>query len=118
MDIRTERLNKVFEESGMTQTELCEKTGINKGALSSYLSGRYFPKQRALEKLSVALHVSIHYLMGFDVPKQDEVYAKLVAQLNNTKSDLGLFVDYIRDFDAEELKQLKSYAEFIKSKRG
>lgn len=67
MDIRTERLNKAFKASGLSQSELCDKADINKGALSSYLSGRYFPKQIALEKLSAALNVSISYLMGFDI---------------------------------------------------
>ncbi len=67
MDIRTERLNKAFKASELSQSELCDKADINKGALSSYLSGRYFPKQIALEKLSSALNVSISYLMGFDI---------------------------------------------------
>ena len=66
MDIRTNRLNKAFKASGLSQSELCDRADINKGALSSYLSGRYFPKQIALEKLSSALNVSISYLMGFD----------------------------------------------------
>lgn len=66
MDIRTQRLNEAFRASGLTQIELCKKTGITKGAMSSYLSGRYFPKQRAIESLANALHVSIPYLMGYD----------------------------------------------------
>ena len=66
MDIRTKRLKDAFGKSGLTQTELCEITGINKGAMSSYLSGRYMPKQQALEKLSEILGVSISYLMGYD----------------------------------------------------
>lgn len=72
MDIRTRRLREEFEKSGMTQSELCEKTGINKGALSSYLSGRYFPKQKALEKLSKIFDVSIQYLMGISDNKNEE----------------------------------------------
>lgn len=66
MDIRTQRLNEAFNASGMTQTELCNKTGITKGALSSYLSGRYFPKQRAVELLANALNVPIPYLLGWE----------------------------------------------------
>lgn len=65
MDTRTERLKAAFNASGLTQTELCKRTGITKGALSSYLSGRYFPKQKALESLADALGVSVIYLMGF-----------------------------------------------------
>lgn len=66
MDIRTQRLRNAFEQSGLSQTELCEKADINKGAFSSYLSGRYFPKQKSLEKLSTVLGVSIKYLMGIE----------------------------------------------------
>lgn len=66
MEIRTQRLNEAFRASGLTQTELCNRTGINKGALSSYLSGRYFPKQKAIESLADALNVSIPYLMGYE----------------------------------------------------
>lgn len=68
MDIRTRRLNEAFRASGLTQKELCDRTGITKGALSSYLSGRYFPKQRAIELLANALNVPITYLMGYDDP--------------------------------------------------
>ncbi len=76
MDIRTKRLNEAFHASGLSQSELCEKANINKGALSSYLSGRYFPKQIALEKLSSALNVSISYLMGFDDSSQKKATSR------------------------------------------
>ena len=72
MDIRTQRLNEAFNASGLTQTELCNKTGITKGAISSYLSGRYFPKQKTIELLSDALNVSIPYLMGYEEVTVDE----------------------------------------------
>jgi hypothetical protein len=64
MDIRTQRLLKKFKESKLSQTEICEKTGITKGALSSYLKGRYFPKQQALDKLAEVLETTVDYLMG------------------------------------------------------
>lgn len=66
MDLRTKRLRDLFEKSGLTQSEVCNKTNINKGALSSYLSGRYFPKQKALEQLAAVFNVSIEYLMGMN----------------------------------------------------
>lgn len=78
MDIRTLRLRKAFKESGLTQTEICEKTGINKGALSSYLAGRYFPKQKTLEQLSKILKVSISYLMGIDEPSSLEGITNII----------------------------------------
>ena len=66
MDIKSERLANALRESGLSQIELCKKAGITAGALSSYLSGRYHPKQRTLERLADALNVSVLYLMGYD----------------------------------------------------
>ena len=110
-DIRVIRLNEAFRASGLNQTELCERTGINKGALSSYLSGRYFPKQKSLELLSNALHVSINYLMGHDEPSSslsdqsasiaDITEARLLAvyrDLNNAGKDKLL--SYAEDLQA------------------
>ncbi|MBQ3281536.1 MAG: helix-turn-helix domain-containing protein [Eubacterium sp.] len=71
MDIKSERLASALRDSGLTQIELCKRTGITAGALSSYLSGRYYPKQRTLERLADALGVSVLYLMGFDDASQE-----------------------------------------------
>lgn len=65
-DIRIKRLNIAFEKSGLSQKDICDRTGMSPSAISSYLSGRYFPKQKSLEMLSDVLNVSIPYLMGID----------------------------------------------------
>jgi transcriptional regulator with XRE-family HTH domain len=78
MDIRTQRLNEAFSASGLTQTELCNRTGINKGALSCYLSGQYFPKQKAIEALANALNVSINFLMGYEEEMEEDKQAEAV----------------------------------------
>ena len=69
MDTTSNRLKQVMEELDISQSELVKRTGINKGALSSYISGRYIPKQRATYALASALGVSEPWLMGYDVPK-------------------------------------------------
>ena len=56
----------------MKQIDLVEKTGINKGAISSYLSERYEPKRGQIEKMAEALDVSPTWLAGFDVPMDAE----------------------------------------------
>ena len=110
MDIRVARLNEAFRASGLTQTELCEKTGINKGALSSYLSGRYFPKQRSLELLSNALHVSINYLMGHDDASSSD--ADLCAAVNPAEDRL---LSIFRDLSVDGKDKLLGYAEDLKA---
>lgn len=75
MQTLAERLKEAMERIDISQAELVKRTGINKGALSSYLSGRYAPKQKAIFELARALHVSEAWLLGYDVSmerKEDE----------------------------------------------
>ncbi|MBF1186988.1 MAG: helix-turn-helix transcriptional regulator [[Eubacterium] sulci] len=55
-----------FGKSNLTQTEVCSLTGISKSAMSSYLSGRYFPKEHSVKKLAHVFGVSVDYLRGFE----------------------------------------------------
>ena len=110
MDIRVTRLNEAFRASGLTQTELCERTGINKGALSSYLSGRYFPKQKSLELLSNALHVSINYLMG-----HDEASSSTADQLPAADPGEDYLISIYRELSNDGKDKLLGYAEDLKA---
>ena len=60
----SEQLKKVMELRGISQTELCEKTGIPKSAMSQYLSGAFKPKQARTYLLAEALRTTPEYLMG------------------------------------------------------
>lgn len=102
MDIRTKRLRNVFEKSGLTQTEVCEKTGINKGALSSYLSGRYFPKQKTIDKLSKVFNVSINYLMGFEPEHSQRVDDPDLAGITNISFPASRPIPILGDICAGE----------------
>lgn len=69
-----DRIKKAIELRGITQSELAERAKIDKGQLSSYISGKYKPRQRNIDALSTALNVSEAWLMGFDVPMEKEAY--------------------------------------------
>lgn len=66
------RLKKALSIRNMTQAELCQKTKIPKSALSEYIKGLYDPKQDRLLILSEALNVDPVWLMGFDVPMEQD----------------------------------------------
>lgn len=66
----SERLRIGMEARNLKQVDIIEKTGINKGALSSYLSGKYAPKQNNIFLLAKALDVNEAWLMGHDVPME------------------------------------------------
>ncbi len=70
MKTTADRIKEGMEIRGFKQSDLVEKTGISKGALSSYISGRYVPKQNNIYLISKALNVSESWLMGNDVPME------------------------------------------------
>ncbi|MGJ0841546.1 helix-turn-helix domain-containing protein [Clostridium tertium] len=73
----SERIKEALEIRDMKQTDLVKLTGITKGALSSYISGAYEPKQRNIYKIAQALNVNEAWLMGYDVSMDKE-------KINNT----------------------------------
>lgn len=74
----SERLKEAMKDAGKKQADLIRETGIDSGAMSKYLNGKYEPKQNAINKLAIALDVSEMWLWGYDVPKE-----RTAAQKNN-----------------------------------
>lgn len=72
------RLKKAMDAHNMKAVDLCEKTGIPKGAVSYYLSGKSVPKADRLYLICKALDVSEAWLLGYDV-----AMARTQAQKNN-----------------------------------
>jgi len=64
MSTFSERLQRSLAASGMKQTDIAEATGISKAAISSYISGKYEPKQANIYKLAEALRISPGLLLG------------------------------------------------------
>ena len=69
VDIK-ERIKQGLEIREITQTQLSTKANIDKGQLSSYISGKYKPRQNNIDALAKALNVNEAWLMGFDVPME------------------------------------------------
>lgn len=61
-----EQLKKAMEMRKVTQSELCEMTGIPKSAMSQYISGAFKPKQTRTYLIAKALRVNEAWLMGWD----------------------------------------------------
>lgn len=69
VDIK-ERIRQGLEIREITQTQLAARANIDKGQLSSYISGKYKPRQNNIDALAAALNVNEAWLMGFDVPME------------------------------------------------
>jgi transcriptional regulator with XRE-family HTH domain len=83
-----DRLQQALDRKGWKAVDLVEKTGVPKGAVSYYLSGRSKPKADRLYIIAQALSVSEAWLLGYNVPmsrtddqKKNDQLAKLIAKL-------------------------------------
>lgn len=92
-----ERLREALERSGKKQADLVRMTGLDRGSVSSYLAGKYEPKQKAVYKMAAALDVSEMWLLGYDVPmartaeqKKNDDLAQVVVKL---RSDADFYTD-------------------------
>lgn len=110
----SDRIKEGLQIRNMKQVELVEKTGIGKGALSSYISGKYNPKQNNIYKIAKALDVNEAWLMGYDVPMER------INQLNKlevTNDELELLNNYnkLNDLGKKEAsKRVSELTEIIK----
>lgn len=82
MDTISNRIQYAMDKLDLKQTDLVSRTGISKGALSSYISGRYVPKQNNIYLIAKALNVSEAWLMGADVPMSRNVKSKNGITIN------------------------------------
>lgn len=68
------RLKEVMEKKDITQSELCEKTGIPKSAMCQYISGAFRPKQERTHLIAKALKINEKWLTtGEGSPEKSEL---------------------------------------------
>ena len=82
------RLREAMNHRQMRAVDLADKTGIPKGAISYYTSGKSKPKADRLYAIAEALEVSEAWLLGYDVPmrrteaqKKNDQLAKLIVKM-------------------------------------
>lgn len=73
VDTFANRLKKALNKAGLSQTQLAEKTKIDKSLISNYLAGNYNAKQDKLTLMANVLDVDETWLMGFDVPEKTKI---------------------------------------------
>ena len=109
-----ERLREAMESAGKKQADLVRETKLDRGAISSYLSGKYEPKQNAINKLAIALDVSEMWLWGYDVPKErsamqkkNDILADIVTAMRKDDEFMSL-VEMLYKLDDDKRGSVKS----------
>ena len=114
--VNYERLNRIREAlqiRNMKQVELCEKSGIKKSSLNSWITQRWQPKQDAIMKMARALDVSEMWLAGYDVPmdrpveqKKSDELAKLIHSIRSDEELKNLLLS-ICSLNSEQRKTIE-----------
>lgn len=94
-----DRIKLAMKKKKVKQVDVVTNTGITKGALSSYLSNRYSPKQTAIYKISKYLNVNPAWLMGYDVPMEYEYQnnSPLINKINTLSDEDKKFIEKMID---------------------
>jgi transcriptional regulator with XRE-family HTH domain len=113
----SERIKEAMKATGKKQIDLCRETGIDKGSVSHYVSGRYEPKQDAIYKLASALDVSEMWLWGYDAPmarpqmqKNNDAIADIVLRLQADET----FLDFVKAANELPPEKLSGLLAFLK----
>ena len=108
-----DRLREALTAAGKKQADLVRETGLDRGSVSSYLSGKYEPKQKAIYKMAQALDVSESWLLGYDVPmartpesKKNDQLAKLIVKMR-TDNDFYNTVAALASLNEKQYRGIK-----------
>lgn len=109
-----DRLREAMNMRNKKQVDLERETGINRSAISRYLSGEYEPKNKPIYELAKALDVSEQWLMGYDVPmdrpkaqKNNDAISDIVLKLHSDEEFLSIVLK-ISKMDSEKRKSLNA----------
>ena len=122
MALVSERIREALSIRGIKQIQLAEMTGINKGAISSYLSGKYEPKQHNIALMAKVLNVNEYWLAGQDVsmqpdvalPVDDELYGYL-EELKN-RSEMRMLFQLAKNATKSDVETAVKIIEALKQK--
>lgn len=95
------RLKAAMTEKGLTQQELCNRSGVTKSSISHYINGHNVPDNFQAYKLAKVLDVAPEWLMGVDDPNF------IVVENTPLQKEIAAMND-------DQLKRLLKYAQSIK----
>ena len=114
VDIK-ERIKQGLKIREITQTQLATKANIDKGQLSSYISGKYKPRQNNIDALAKALNVNEAWLMGFDVPMERVSGKTESKQGPSYSSQCKEIIEVCEQLSAHNQRKVRTYSKNLLS---
>ena len=113
------RMRTAMYKIGKKQIDIVNETGINRSAISRYLSGEYEPKQDAIHKIAKCLNVSEMWLWGYECPmertkiqKKNDALTDIVVRLRTDES-FSSVIEGISQLNPEQLASVKQIVDVL-----
>ncbi|KAA8371926.1 S24 family peptidase [Leuconostoc carnosum] len=99
MESFNSRLKIAMEYKNVKPADLSKMTGIGKSSISQWLSGKYSAKQDKIFIVAEALNINPSWLIGADVPMNDETVIDRIYNLANklTKNRQDMVYDFTKN---------------------
>lgn len=119
IDSTANRIRTAMQRAKMKQIDIVRETGIDKGALSSYLKGKYEPKQDVIYKLAKILNVSEMWLWGYDcsmerpeMQKKNDIQTDIVVRMR-TDANFAASVAKLHQLTPEQLASVTQIVDVL-----
>lgn len=124
VDTTANRMRIAMYKVGKKQADIVKETGINRSAISRYLSGEYEPKQDAIHKIAKCLNVSEMWLWGYECPmersevqKKNDIQTDIVVRLR-TDDNFASIIEGLNQLDEVQLASVKLVVDaFLSAKK-
>lgn len=116
VDTTANRIKLAMLKADKKQVDIRKETGINRSAISRYLSGEYEPKQDAIIKLAKCLNVSEMWLWGYEcsmerteMQKKNDIQTDIVVRMRADEK----FSSLVSKLDRLNPEQLASVTQIV-----
>ncbi len=111
-ELTAKRIQLALSNSNMKPQELADKSCIGKASISQYVNGSHAPGNISAKKIGQVLNVNPLWLMGFDVPMEQESI--------NVKEDSPKIIQYYEKLNdigkhvaTERVKELAEIPRYV-----
>ena len=118
------RFGYILNLRKMTAQELSDKSGVGKSSISHYVNGSNEPHNKNAAKLASVLNVNPQWLMGFDVPMDENAPFGIFVPMKKMETLEGVDVsneNFVADMDLlsrdmtlRQMDNILEYARLIK----
>ena len=95
------RLHELMSVMNIKQTDIAEKSGLNKSTICNYCNGNRIPNQKNIAVISDAFDISPAWLMGYDVGMRRSKDESPDFIISNEEQEILLELQTIDERDRE-----------------